>query len=305
IRDMRTGKIFAYDFFGGNLRGVLAKLPYLKQLGVGAIYLNPVFESPSNHKYDTGDYKKIDPLFGDYPLFSQLCSRARELGMAIILDGVFSHTGSDSRYFNKEGRYPELGAYQSTASPYFPWYRFHNHPDQYECWWGIDTLPNVNELEPSYLDFIADNEDSVLKYWLRAGIKGWRLDVADELPGRFIKHLHTVLKAQDPAAVLIGEVWEDASRKVSYGTERAYLLGDELDSVTNYPFRSMLLDFILGVDDAAQTQHRLTSLAENYPREHFYAALNMLGSHDVPRILSLLGEAPPQESLSIIDQARY
>lgn len=305
IRDMRTGKIFAYDFFGGNLRGVLAKLPYLKQLGVGAIYLNPVFESPSNHKYDTGDYKKIDPMFGDYQLFNQLCSRARELDIAIILDGVFSHTGSDSRYFNKEGHYPELGAYQSTASPYFSWYRFQNHPDQYECWWGIDTLPNVNELEPSYVDFIADNEDSVLKYWLQAGIKGWRLDVADELPDWFIEHFRTVLKEQDPAAVLIGEVWEDASRKISYGTERAYLLGDELDSVTNYPFRSILLDFILGVDDAAQTQHRLTSLAENYPREHFYAALNILGSHDVPRILSLLGEAPSQESLSLIDQARY
>lgn len=305
IRDMRSGAIFAYDFFGGNLQGVLQKISYLRDLGIGALYLNPVFESPSNHKYDTGDYKKIDPLFGDNELFCNLCAKAREAGINVILDGVFSHTGSDSRYFNIEGRYPDLGAYQSSESPYFRWYRFSEYPNKYESWWGIGTLPNVNELEPSYVNFIIDSEDSVIRTWQKAGIKGWRLDVADELPDEFIKHLRTVLKADDPDAVLIGEVWEDASRKVSYGKTREYLLGDELDSVTNYPFRNILLDFMLYRQSAAETQQALMSLCENYPPENFYAAMNLLGGHDVPRILTLLGEAPVQEGLSIIDQAKY
>ncbi|HMM19104.1 MAG TPA: bifunctional glycogen debranching protein GlgX/4-alpha-glucanotransferase [Selenomonadales bacterium] len=305
VRDMKNGHIFAYDFFGGNLQGVLAKLPYLRELGVSVIYFNPVFESPSNHKYDTGDYKAIDPMFGDNELFRQLCAEAGKLGIAIILDGVFSHTGSDSRYFNRNGRYPDLGAYQSPQSPYYNWYRFTRYPDEYESWWGIDTLPNVNELEPSYLDFIIDGRDSVLKHWLRAGVKGWRLDVADELPDRFIQRLRAGMKEEDPDAVLIGEVWEDASRKESYGVTRKYLLGDELDSVTNYPFREIVLGFLLGAKDAAETQGALFSLYENYPREHFYAAMNLVGTHDVPRILTLLGEAPDPDRMTVIEQAQY
>ena len=305
VRDMRTGAIFAYDFFGGNLQGVLAKLPYLKELGIGAVYLNPIFESPSNHRYDTGDYKQVDPMLGDNQLFALLCAQAREKGIRFILDGVFSHTGSDSRYFNREGRYPEPGAYQSTESPYFSWYRFSDHPEHYESWWGIGTMPNVNEMEASYLRFIMEDNDSVVRHWFKAGIKGWRLDVADELPDEFIKRLRRVMKEADADSVLIGEVWEDASRKTSYGSTRQYLLGDELDSVMNYPFRSCLIDFMLGRQDAGQAQRLLTSQFENYPCQHFYAAMNLLGSHDVPRVLTLLGEAPPPEELSIIDQAKY
>ncbi|MDR3590236.1 MAG: bifunctional glycogen debranching protein GlgX/4-alpha-glucanotransferase [Negativicutes bacterium] len=305
VRDMRTGHIFAYDFFGGNLQGVLAKLPYLRELGVDVLYFNPVFESPSNHKYDIADYKKIDPMFGDNEFFRELCAKGREAGISVILDGVFSHTGSDSRYFNKEGRYSDLGAYQSPESPYYRWYRFSEYPDKYEAWWGIGTMPNVEELEPSYVNFIIDGEDSVVKHWHKLGARGWRLDVADELPDQFIKHLRTVLKEQDPESVLIGEVWEDASKKVSYDAAREYLLGDELDSVTNYPFRLALLDFILGRRDAAETQRGLMSLYENYPLENFYALMNVLGGHDVPRILTLLGEAPPPEGMTIIEQADY
>jgi 4-alpha-glucanotransferase/glycosidase len=305
VRDTRTGAIFAYDFFGGNLKGVLAKLPYLKDLGVTALYFNPVFESPSNHKYDTGDYKAIDPMFGDNALFAELCARAGDLGLNIILDGVFSHTGSDSRYFNRDGRYPEPGAYQSRESPYYPWYRFSHWPDHYESWWGIGTLPNVNELEPSYVDFIIQGPDSVVRHWARAGVKGWRLDVADELPDEFIRRFRAVLKQEDPDAVLIGEVWEDASNKESYGARREYLWGDGLDAATGYPFRAILLDFALGRRNAEAVHAALTSLCENYPRENFYAAMNLLGSHDVPRILTLLGEAPAPDKMSISDQARY
>jgi 4-alpha-glucanotransferase/glycosidase len=289
VRERETGRILAYDFFGGNLAGVIAKLPYLKDLGISALYLNPVFEAPSNHKYDTADYKNIDGMFGDNRLFHELCAKAGELDMNIILDGVFSHTGSDSIYFNKEGRYPGIGAYQSTDSPYYSWYRFQKHPDVYESWWGVDALPNVDELNPSYLDFMVSGQDSVVKHWLRLGAKGWRLDVADELPDRFIRLLREAVKETDPEAVIIGEVWEDASRKVSYSQLRSYFSGDELDAATNYPFRQVALDFLLGRQSSADAGETLYSLYENYPRENFYAAFNLIGSHDVPRALTLLG----------------
>lgn len=300
-----TGKVIVYDFFGGNLAGIIEKLPYLKELGVNVLYLNPVFEAASNHKYDTGDYKKIDPMFGNNQLFRELCAKAREHGIAIILDGVFSHTGSDSIYFNKEGRYPGLGAYQSRESPYYRWYRFSEFPDSYECWWDVDTLPNVEEMEPSYLDFIILGENSVLRYWLGQGAKGWRLDVADELPDEFIKQFRRVMKEEDPESVLIGEVWEDASNKVSYGQQREYLWGEELDSVMNYPFRQNVIDFILGTKDAALVNRSLLSQYENYPLEHFYSLMNFAGTHDVPRILTILGEAPPEHVLSKKDKAYF
>ncbi|MGF7184482.1 4-alpha-glucanotransferase [Desulfitispora alkaliphila] len=289
IRDSE-GRVINWDFFGGNLLGVLKKLPYLCQLGVNIIYLNPIFESPSNHKYDTADYKRIDPMFGDEEILETLCKVAEAMGIKIILDGVFSHTGSDSRYFNREGNYPELGAYQSKESPYYNWYRFHQHPDQYESWWGIDTMPNVEELEPSYLDFIIRAEDSVVKKWMGKGIRGWRLDVVDELPDEFVKLLYNTAKEVNPEAVVIGEVWEDASNKVSYDRQREYLWGEELDSVMNYPLRGSLIQFMLGHIDAYQCHCRLMSLKENYPEPYFYATMNMLGTHDVPRILTIMAE---------------
>jgi len=291
------GTIQRWNFFGGNLQGVLKKLPYLKELGVGVIYLNPIFEAPSNHKYDTADYKKIDPMFGDQEIFRELCAKARELNIRIILDGVFSHTGSDSIYFNMEGNYPELGAYQSKKSPYYSWYRFKKYPDEYESWWGIGSLPNVHELDPSYLEFILHGQDSVVKHWLKMGAAGWRLDVADELPDEFIQEMRRVMKKVDPDSLLLGEVWEDASHKISYGENRRYLWGQELDSVMNYPFRQILLEFLLGYGDAHLLQRRLMSLYENYPRPYFYSNMNLIGSHDVPRILTLLGEAPLEHTL--------
>lgn len=296
VKDER-GHMLAYDFFGGNLAGVRQKLPYLKDLGISVIYFNPLFESVSNHKYDTGDYHQIDPMFGTNQEFQELCAEAKAMGISVLLDGVFSHTGSNSRYFNREGTYPELGAFQSKESPYYSWYRFSDYPAHYDCWWGVDTLPNVNEMEPSYRQFIISGEDSVLRHWLRHGAKGWRLDVADELPGEFLKEFRQTLKQLDPEAVLLGEVWEDASHKVSYGNLREYFWGDELDSVTNYPFRQIVHDFLLLRSDSLQVHNRLMSLYENYPKQHFYAAMNLIGSHDVVRVLSLLGEAEPEEQL--------
>lgn len=301
-KDPETGKTICFDFFGGNLMGVIKKLPYLKELGISIIYFNPIFEAASNHKYDTGDYKKIDSMYGNNELFKQLCTKAKELGIYIILDGVFSHTGSDSIYFNKYGHYPELGAYQSRQSPYYSWYKFKNFPNEYESWWGVDTLPNVNEMNQSYQDFIIYNQDSVLRYWMNKGAKGWRLDVVDELPDKFVKGIKKVMQETDKDSVLIGEVWEDASNKVSYGKMREYLLGDELDSTMNYPFRSALLSYLLGHNDAYQTNRILMSLYENYPTEYFYSTMNLVGTHDVPRVLTILGEAPPAKTLTDEEQ---
>lgn len=298
IRDCDKGGIARWDFFGGNLRGVISKLEYLKSLGVSVIYLNPIFEASSNHKYDTADYTKVDPMFGSNETFRELCEKAGKHGISIILDGVFSHTGSDSIYFNKYGNYPGIGAFQSADSPYYSWYRFKCSPDDYECWWGVESLPNVNEMDPGYIDYIITGENSIIKQWMELGAKGWRLDVADELPDEFIRLIRKAMKEKDADSVLMGEVWEDASNKVSYGVRRAYLMGEELDSVMNYPFRGAMLDFFTGKHDASHVDEILMSIRENYPIHNFYCNMNMLGTHDVPRILTLLGEAPPEETLS-------
>lgn len=297
VREPDSWAIRRWNFFGGNLAGIIKKLPYLKELGIGVLYLNPIFEAASNHKYDTGNYLKIDEMYGSNETFRLLCRKARQAGIRIILDGVFSHTGSDSIYFNREGHYDSQGAYQSKKSPYYKWYRFNSWPDKYESWWGVGTLPNVEETEPSYQHFIIDAPDSVIRYWLEMGGAGWRLDVADELPDNFIKKIRRAMKTTAADSVLIGEVWEDASHKVSYGEQRAFLWGEELDTVMNYPFRRALLDFMLGRADAAELKAHLMSLYENYPAEAFHAAMNLVGSHDVARILTLLGEGMSGEQM--------
>lgn len=305
FKDPDTKEILAYDFFGGNIAGIKAKLPYLKELGINVIYLNPIFKAESNHRYDTGDYHQIDPMLGTNEEFEDFCSYARSEGFRIILDGVFSHTGSNSKYFNRYGEYDSLGAYQSSDSPYYGWYNFHKHPNEYESWWGFETLPNVKETTPSYMDFIISNKESVLHFWLNKGISGWRLDVVDELPPDFVQTFYRELKKSDAEAVLIGEVWEDASNKVSYSVSREYLCGQEIDSAMNYPFRKILLDFFLGYVDAAQTNRLLMSLYENYPNHNFYAMMNLIGSHDVQRALTLLGEAPYYDGMPAVKQAIY
>ena len=284
----------ADDFFGGNFRGVMDRLDYLKELGVTAIYFNPIFRARSNHKYDTGDYETIDPSFGTREDFEALCERARALGIRILLDGVFSHTGSDSRYFNRLGRYDSLGAYQSLESPYASWYRFKRWPDEYDCWWGFETLPTVNKSDESYRRYILTGENAIVKRWLRRGASGWRLDVADELPVPFLRTLRKSVKSVDPDAAVLGEVWEDASNKVAYGQLRCYCLGDTLDSVMNYPLREGLIGFLLGEIDAYALKRRLDALYENYPAPFAAALMNLLGSHDKARVINRLSGAEPE-----------
>lgn len=298
-----AGAITRWPFFGGTLEGVREKLPYLRSLGVTAVYLNPIFRAASNHRYDTADYLSIDPMLGDSESFRALCRDAREQGISIILDGVFSHTGADSVYFDRFGNFGGHGAYADEDSPYRKWYRFTPEREPgYECWWGVTDLPNVEELEPSYQDFIC-GRDGVVRHWLSEGASGWRLDVADELPDRFIESVRRAVKEENPDGVLIGEVWEDASHKESYGEHRRYLMGDELDATMNYPFREMVLDFVLGNCNAPALCRRMMSLMENYPPENFYGALNLIGGHDRVRVLTVLGGAP--ENLSDAGREQY
>lgn len=284
-RPNAQGEVENCDFFGGNLRGIAEKLDYFADLGVKILYLNPIFKAWSNHRYDTADYKKIDELLGTEEDFSRLCRMAHRRGMKIILDGVFSHTGSNSIYFQDAISNPE--------SPYRCWYDFQDYPDKYTSWWGIKTLPCVNENDAAYRRFIISDEDSVIAHWLRAGADGFRLDVADELPDNFIAELRARLKQIKPDALLIGEVWEDASNKASYGQRRRYFVDGELDSVMNYPFRNAILEFVCGRDDGAGLRNTIMSIAENYPPQVLHLLMNMLSTHDTPRILSLLSTKTP------------
>ena len=283
-----NGEVRNRDFFGGNLAGVQEKLPYLRGLGVDTIYFCPVFEAPENHRYGTGDYEKIDPMLGTEEDFRALCDAAHALGMRVVLDGVFNHQGFVSRYFNGDGSYPGVGAAQSQDSPYYPWYHFSHWPDHYDSWWGIYSLPAVNESEPSYRQYIFGGEDGIIRRWLRAGADAWRLDVADELPDDFVHGIHAAARETKPDAVIIGEVWEDGSNKIAYGVRRRHILGGHCDGLMNYPFRNALLAFLLG-DDADHFRQAMETLRENYPPFAWHSAMNFLGTHDTPRILTLLG----------------
>ena len=278
-----AGKILNNDYYGGNLKGIEEKLPYIAGLGVNVIYLNPIFEAHSNHRYNTADYSKIDSLLGDENDFRSLCKKAEEYGIKIILDGVFSHTGSDSIYFNREGRYTSKGAFNNESSPYKDWFTFEEN-GKYKSWWGIDTLPETNEENEGFIEYIA-GENGIAKKWLDCGAYGYRLDVADELPDKFLDEFCKSVKALNKDYLVIGEVWEDASNKISYGGRRKYLLGEQLDSVMNYPFASAILTFMrYGV--AEGFMESVVTICENYPKPALNCLMNHIGTHDTARILT-------------------
>ena len=282
------GRILNNDFYGGTFRGIQEKLDYLCSLGVTVIYLNPISKSFSSHRYDTGDYKTPDPMLGTMADFRALCAAVHARGMRIILDGVYSHTGSDSLYFNKYGHFAGKGAYQSRQSPYYSWYKFFNWPESYNSWWNFDTLPTVNKMDPSFLEYIITGKDSVVEHWLNAGCDGFRLDVADELPNEFLTLLKKRVRELRPDALVVGEVWEDASNKVAYGQHKRYFVEGQLDSVMNYPLRTAIINFLRDRDDGYGLYRTVMTLAENYPHQVFMANMNCLGTHDSPRILTAL-----------------
>ena len=275
------------DYYGGDLKGIEEKIPYLKELGVSCIYLNPIFEAHSNHRYNTADYMKIDSLLGGDDDLKSLCKAAKESGIGIVLDGVFSHTGDDSIYFNKEKRYGEGGAYNDFGSPYHHWYKFNRFPDDYVSWWGVPSLPETDEENGSYNEFIA-GENGVIRHWLKLGVSGWRLDVADELPNRFLDNIRAAIKSENKDAFLLGEVWEDASNKISYGARRRYLSGRQLDSVMNYVFAVAIIDFVRN-SGAQKLSESVMSIMENYPKEAIHLLMNHIGTHDTARAITMLG----------------
>ena len=279
------------DYFGGDLKGIQQKLPYLHKMGVDFIYLNPIFEAHSNHRYNTADYLNVDPLLGTNEDFEALCTAAQKYGIGIVLDGVFSHTGSDSRYFNREGRYGEGGAYRDPNSPYRCWYDFGpQYKGGYRSWWGFETLPEVNEETPSYVEFIT-GPGGVIDTWLRRGAAGFRLDVADELPDEFSEKVRAAVKRVSPEKFLLGEVWEDATTKFGFNKRRTYLLGKGLDSVMNYPFKNAVLDFVKG-KPAEQAMTEILTICEHYPAPAMDTALNFLSTHDTERALTVIADEP-------------
>lgn len=281
------GKVLNNDFFGGNLKGIEKKLKYIKSLGVNVIYLNPIFQSFSNHRYDTSDYMKIDEILGDEKDLKSLVEKAKKLDIKIIFDGVFNHTGDDSVYFNKYGHFDSVGAYQSKNSPYYDWFCFDKFPDTYKSWWGIDVLPTINKNSMEFEDFIA-GKDGMLEYYAKLGVGGVRLDVVDELPDSFVVKIRDAIRSINKDNILIGEVWEDATNKIAYGVRRKYFQGHELDSVMNYPLKNAIINYVLW-GNSYEIANTVRSQLDNYPKQALDCLMNILGTHDTPRILSILG----------------
>ena len=297
--------ITSWDFYGGSLKGIEEKLPHLSEMGVTAIYLNPIFEAVSNHRYDTANYLHIDPILGTDQDFCDLCAAAHERGIGIILDGVFNHTGDDSIYFNRYGNYPMPGAWRGGKTPWKDAFNF-NEDGTYECWWGVTNMPALNENSSAVRELLLGT-NGVIRHWLRMGADGWRLDVADELTDGFITEIKQAATAEKPGALVLGEVWEDASNKISYGKLRRYLLGEELDAAMNYPFRDMVIGFLTASEgiDAYCAAEMIESQRENYPDEAMRCSLNLLSSHDRARIISVLGGMDDPDAIPENERATW
>ena len=284
----KEGLVLNNDFYGGNFKGITEKMDYIASLGATILYLNPISKSFSSHRYDTGDYKTPDPMLGTEEDFTAMCQAAHDRGIRVVLDGVYSHTGSDSLYFNKNRSFGRGGAYNSPESPFYSWYSFYHYPDRYQCWWNFDTLPTVKKMDPAFVEYIITGEDSVVAHWLRLGADGFRLDVADELPNEFLLLLKKRIREVKPDALLIGEVWEDASNKKAYDVRKRYFVDGVLDSCMNYPFRNAILNFLKDRDDGTALRETVMTILENYPPQVVACNMNMLGTHDTARILTAL-----------------
>ena len=273
------------DFYGGDLEGIIQKLDYIKSLGVNLIYINPIFQAASNHKYDTADYLTIDPHFGDIDTFRKLVAEADKRNMHIVLDTSLNHSGADSLYMDRYGKYNSHGAFENEIirkeSPYYDWYDFNEKetsPDKMYRQWANSSLAELNESD-SFKDFAFREKDSVMKYWLSHGISGWRMDVAPWVSDEFWREWRKEIKKAYPDAFTVGEIWFDSSK---------YLVGDMFDSVMNYIFRQAVLEFASG-ENAEHVMDKLEMLRENYPKVAFYRLMNLISSHDLPRAIWELG----------------
>ena len=279
------GDIHNNDFFMGNLKGIEEKLDYIKQLGVGIIYLNPIFYSQSNHRYDTSDYEIVDPYLGTNEDLKNLCDECHKLGIRVVIDGVFNHTGNDSKYFNEFGKFDTIGAFQGEESPYYNWYKKSNNGN-FEYWWGFKNLPVCDGNNEGWQNFIY-GVDGIIDKWFALGIDGLRLDVADELTDEFIENVRIAVKRNKPDGFIIGEVWDNAITKEGYGKQRTYLLGKGLDSVMNYPFTNAILKYIrFGRSD--YLTETLDEILTQYPKEAVNSLMNSLSTHDITRAMTTL-----------------
>lgn len=283
-------------FQGGDLRGIVDKLDYLQELGVNALYLNPIFSSAANHRYHTFDYMQIDPLLGGNEAFRELLDAAHARQMRVVIDGVFNHA---SRGFWAFHHILETGG----NSPYLDWFHIHDwplrpyqhdekNPPNYGAWWGIPALPKFNTDNPGVRQYLLD----VSRYWLEFGADGWRLDVPEEIADpSFWQEFRAVTKAVNPDAYLTGEIWHDAVE---------WLRGDRFDAVMNYVFSRAALGFfaqkslrteykpggfVLKTMDAPTFALRIQEMLAAYPWEVTLAQLNLLDSHDTARVLWMTG----------------
>ncbi|MCK9686455.1 glycoside hydrolase family 13 protein [Scleromatobacter humisilvae] len=276
------------DFFGGDIAGIIQKLDYIRSVGANTLYITPMFTAASNHKYDTADWKHIDPHFGTNADFERLCREAAKRGIRVLPDASLNHSGADSIYFDRYGTRGGQGAFEggriNAASPYASWYTFdatQAEPDkQFKGWVGVADLPELNKADPSYRAFAYGAPDSVTRTWLNAGASGWRMDVAPWVPDDFWREWRAVVKQTKPDALTVSETWFDASK---------FFLGDEFDSTMNYIFRDAVLDYANG-GDARRMVANLEEIREAYPPQTFAALMNLLSTHDSARSLHVLGD---------------
>ena len=290
------------DFFGGDLQGIIDKLDYIQDLGANTLYLTPVFKAASNHKYDTADYKTIDPGFGSDEDLVRLTSEAARRGMRVLLDTSLNHSGSDSIYFDRFGNHKSAGAFEGgrirADSPYASWYTFdakQARPDkQYKGWVGVSDLPELNKAAPSFRHYAYGAADSVMKLWLDRGASGWRMDVAPWVPDDFWREWRSAIKQHRADALTVAETWFDASK---------YFLGDMFDSTMNYIFRNTVLEYAAG-GKASDLYRNIELMREAYPPQSFYALMNLLSTHDQARSLHYLGWQSDKDAPAVIARAK-
>ncbi len=299
-----SDSVYNNDFFGGDLEGIIQKLDYIKTLGANVIYMTPIFKAASNHKYDTADYLQIDPDFGTNADFVRLTEQARLRGIRVMLDVSLNHTGADSKYFDRFGNFAganqsksELGSFYNgkinPQSPYSDWYVFDasqkETDKQFKGWVGVSDLPELNKNSASYRRFAYKAPDSVTRSWLTKGASGWRMDVAPWVPDEFWREWRKAVKATDPNAMTVAETWFESGK---------YFLGDTFDSTMNYIFRGVVLDYAMG-GNAKKLYAQMELMREMYPKQAFYALMNLVSSHDQARALHVFGWKQEGENATV------
>lgn len=274
------------DFFSGNLRGVIDKLDYLSSLGVSCLYFTPIFTSPTNHRYDTLDYRQIDARLGSEEDLRELIRKGGEVGIRVMLDGVFNHCSCESNYFNP--------ARTDKRSPYYRWFNFEGWPDKWTGWVGVKTMPEFVEC-PEVEAFFFGN-DGIAQHWLSYGTSGWRTDVTPWMTDEFWRRFRRAVRRDYPESFLVAEDWGNASHR---------LLGDSFDATMNYRFAYSVVGFAAGKLTPAELDDRLETLRRDTPPANFHAQLNLLDSHDTPRALSTLEGDRQRLMLAVALQMAY